>query len=145
MLLLSADFFQNQLLKSHRSGTLSECQMVWIQIWVVIWVQTQDCGPNVGCFSWDIFRIFLDFFSPQNSSTPCCNDQQLIDDSNIINCTYSKYSKSLTSNCIPKRPRQTMQIQTRLLLKRSSLIRVFPVFYFDKHFVNSSPDIQHFI
>ena len=28
---------------------------------------------------------------------------------------------------------------------RSSLIRVFPVCYSDKHFVNCSPDNQHFI
>ena len=28
---------------------------------------------------------------------------------------------------------------------RSSLIRVYPVCYLDKHFVNSSPDNQHFI
>ena len=38
-------FFQNQLFQSILSGTLSECQMVWIQIRtialsVLIWVQT---------------------------------------------------------------------------------------------------------
>ena len=33
LLLSSADFFQNQILqKKKKSGTLSECQTVWIQI-----------------------------------------------------------------------------------------------------------------
>ena len=43
-LLSSADFFQNQLFQNILSGTLSECQAVWIQIRtdtlsVLIWVQ----------------------------------------------------------------------------------------------------------
>ena len=45
LLLSSADFFQNQLFQKILSGTLSECQTVWIQIRtdivsVLIWVQT---------------------------------------------------------------------------------------------------------
>ena len=43
--LSSADIFQNYFFHKILSGTLSECQMVWIQIWtnilsVLIWVQT---------------------------------------------------------------------------------------------------------
>ena len=51
--------------------------------------------------------------------------------------TYGKHSKILRTSCLPKWPRQTGQTKSR-----SSLIRVFPVFYSDKHFVNrdSSPD-----
>ena len=42
--LSSADFFQNQFLEKNHSGTLSECQRVWIQIKPdnssgLIWVQ----------------------------------------------------------------------------------------------------------
>ena len=45
LLLSSADFFQNQFFQQILSGTLSECQTVWIQIRtdilsVLIWVQT---------------------------------------------------------------------------------------------------------
>ena len=45
LLLLSADFFQNYLSQKILSGTLSECQIVWIQsrmdlLSVLIWVQT---------------------------------------------------------------------------------------------------------
>ena len=45
LLLSSADFFQNKLFQNILSGTLSECQIVWIQIRtdrmsVLIWVQT---------------------------------------------------------------------------------------------------------
>ena len=45
LLLSSGDFFQNQLFQKILSGTLSECQTVWIQIrtdilLVLIWVQT---------------------------------------------------------------------------------------------------------
>ena len=43
--LSSADFFENELFQKNLSGTLSECQTVWIQIRtdtlsVLIWVQT---------------------------------------------------------------------------------------------------------
>ena len=45
LLLSSADLFRNWLFQKILSGTLSECQMVWIQIRtdilsVPIWVQT---------------------------------------------------------------------------------------------------------
>ena len=45
LMLSSADFFQNLLFQKKISGSLSECQMVWIQIRtnilaVLIWVQT---------------------------------------------------------------------------------------------------------
>ena len=45
LLMSSADFFQNQPFQKRLSGTLSECQTIWIQIrthtlWVLIWVQT---------------------------------------------------------------------------------------------------------
>ena len=45
LLLLSADFFQNQLFQQILSGTLPECQAVWICIRMdivsaLIWVQT---------------------------------------------------------------------------------------------------------
>ena len=45
LLLSSADFFQNKLFQKIISGTLSECQRVWIQIRtdilsVLIWIQT---------------------------------------------------------------------------------------------------------
>ena len=43
---------------------------------------------------------------------------------------YGKCSKILNTSCLPKRPRQKGQTQ----------IRVFPVCYSDKPFVNSSPD-----
>ena len=39
------------------------------------------------------------------------------------------------SSCLLKRP----------TLKHHSLIKVFPVCYSDKHFVNSSPENQHFV
>ena len=43
------------------------------------------------------------------------------------------------TSCLQKKShRQTGKPQIR----RSSLIRVFPVFYSDKHFVTSSPDIE---
>ena len=54
---------------------------------------------------------------------------------------YGKYSKISNTSCLLKRPRQTAQIQIRLLLK-SSLIRVFHVCYSDKYFVNSRPENQ---
>ena len=45
LLLSSADFFQNYIFRKISSGTLSECQIVWILIRtdilsVLIWVQT---------------------------------------------------------------------------------------------------------
>ena len=55
---------------------------------------------------------------------------------------YGKCSKILNTSCLPKRSRQTLQTQIRLLLKISGLIRVFPVCY---KFVNSSHENQHFI
>ena len=58
-LLLSADCFQNLLIQKVLSGTLSECQTVWIQIranilWVLIWVQAvckgyQQKTKNAAC------------------------------------------------------------------------------------------------
>ena len=51
--------------------------------------------------------------------------------------------KSSTS-CLPIRSRQTVQTQIRLPVCRSSLIRVFPVCYSDKHIVNFSPENQYF-
>ena len=56
---------------------------------------------------------------------------------------YSKCSKNLNASCLTKWPRKTAQTQIRLLLKKQ--IRVFPVCYSDKHFVNSSTNNQHFI
>ena len=45
ILLLSGDFFQNQLIRKNLSGIPSECKTVSINIWsdillVLIWVQT---------------------------------------------------------------------------------------------------------
>ena len=48
------------------------------------------------------------------------------------------------ASCLLKKPRQTVQTQIRLLLKRSSLIRVFPVCYSDKYSVSSSPENKAF-
>ena len=49
LLMSSADIFQNQFSQKILSGTLPECQMVWIQIrtdrmLVLIWVQTACIG-----------------------------------------------------------------------------------------------------
>ena len=52
--------------------------------------------------------------------------------------SYSKCSKISNTSCLPKQPRQTVQTQIRLM-------KVFPVCYSDIHFVNSSPENQHFI
>ena len=57
---------------------------------------------------------------------------------------YDKCSKILNTGHLPKRPRQTVQIHIRLLLKKQSE-QGLPACYSDKHFVNSSPDNQHFI
>ena len=45
------------------------------------------------------------------------------------NYTYGKCSKISNTSCVPKRLRQTVQIQIR----RSSLIRIFPVCFSDNH------------
>ena len=58
---------------------------------------------------------------------------------------YGKCSKILNSGRLPKRPRQTVQIQIRRLLLKNCLIRFFPVCYSEKNFVNASLDNQHFI
>ena len=53
---------------------------------------------------------------------------------------YGKCSKILRASCLPKKG---LDKQHRLRLdcfQRSSLIRVFPVCYSDKHLVNSSPE-----
>ena len=47
---------------------------------------------------------------------------------------YVKCCKTSNTSCLPNRPRKTAQTQIRLLLSSSSLIRIFPVYYFDKHF-----------
>ena len=56
-----------------------------------------------------------------------------------IVCRYGKCYTILNICSLPKKDRQTVQVQIRLRL-RSSLIKVFPVSYSNKHFVNSSPD-----
>ena len=57
-----------------------------------------------------------------------------------------KCTKILNTSCLLKRTRQTVLTQIRLLLKKkSNQIRVFPVCYSDKHFVNFSPENQYFI
>ena len=43
------------------------------------------------------------------------------------------------TNCLPKRPKQTVQSQ------REDLIRVFSVSYYNMNFVNFRPGNQHFI
>ena len=53
--------------------------------------------------------------------------------------------KNSNTSCLPKRPRQTVCRPRSDCFSRSSLIRVFPVCYSDKHFVNFSPGNQHFI
>ena len=60
---VSADFFQNLLCQKNLSGTLSECQMVWILIWVLTVLQTKksllSCQRRVtvmSCFVYDIIR-----------------------------------------------------------------------------------------
>ena len=60
-----------------------------------------------------------------------------IDSVNVLNFrTLTSCQKGQDKQC---RPRSDC-------LWRSSLIKVFPVLYYDKHFVNSSPDInKHFI
>ena len=57
-----------------------------------------------------------------------------------ISDMYGRCSKILNASCLPKSHRQTVQTKIRLLL-----IRVFPVCYSDRHFVNSRADNQHFI
>ena len=56
---------------------------------------------------------------------------------------YSKCFKTSNTSCLKKRPRQTVQTQIRLLLKKQS-DQGFPVCQSDKYFVNSSPDNPHF-
>ena len=62
---------------------------------------------------------------------------------------YRKCSKILNTSCLLIMSWQTVQTQIKSLRPRSdcfwrsSLIRVFPVCYSDKHFVNSNPDSQH--
>ena len=68
---------------------------------------------------------------------------------------FGKCSKILNNSCLLKRPRQTVQTQIRLLLKkqsdqglpcllfyRNSLIWVCTVCYSDKHFVNLKTNIS---
>ena len=63
---------------------------------------------------------------------------------------YGKCSKISITSSLQKRPRQTVQTLEQQCRHRSdcfwrsSLIRVFPVCYSEKHFVNSSPENQHF-
>ena len=54
------------------------------------------------------------------------------------------HTKVLNSSGLQKRTRQTVQTQNRLLLKKQSE-QVFPVYIYEKHFVNSKLDNQHFI
>ena len=58
-------------------------------------------------------------------------------------CHYRKFSKISNTSCLPKRPRQTVQTQIRLLFQKQS-DQSLRCCYSEKHFVNSIPENQHF-
>ena len=57
---------------------------------------------------------------------------------------YGKFSQILNTSCLPKRPRQTVKTQIRLLLKKQSY-RDLRCLLFRQHFVNSRSKNPYFI
>ena len=76
--------------------------------------------------------------SPHNSENPEKKDVK------NIKLYYGRWSKILNTNSLTLRPSQTVKTKIRLLLKKHSE-QGHPCCFLDNHFVNSSPDSQHFI
>ena len=87
------------------------------------------------------------FTRPNQKLTPQCEPAGGILHPCMIEGKNGKYSKIWNTSCLPTKPRQTVQSQIRLLLKKQpdAMIWDFPVCFSDKHFMNSSPYTQHFI
>ena len=66
------------------------------------------------------------------------------DNKNKATQHYGKCSKMSKSSCLPKRPRQTVQTQIRLLLKKQS-DQGLPCLLFWQAFVSFTAEKQHFI
>ena len=145
--------FKINIFQKNLSKTLSECQTVWIQIrtdilLVLIWVQTvcNSCQqmtlvvPRSQILaSWIYLFILSTFACPHLYFSPtkplCFSNTHLC----LLKVNVPKFQ---TPVACQKGPRHTGQTQ----IWRSSLIRVFPICYSDRHFFfNSSIDNQHFI
>ena len=72
LLLLSADFFKINFLKKIISGTLSECQTVWINtrtgiLFVLVWIQTMQMKEVVTSMEFESVKL----------SNPICDHMTL--------------------------------------------------------------------